>query len=141
MRYEEIVGRVYDVDYLGELGFTQVSVQGNETSAFVTGEIGIQTVAESSLAAARLVTVEYKESDGRKRIRSIRTSIGPGEQQNMPGRVLELGFIAKDRCFATIATEDGEVKVYTRDSRAQSILEVAFALSIPVQSLAFEENE
>lgn len=141
MEYEKVVGRVYDVDYLAELDFTQVLVQGKESSVFVTREIGVQTVAESSLAASCPVTVEYKEIEGSKRIRSIKTSIDPGDPQRMPGRVLELGFIAKDRCLAKIATADGEVKVFTRDSRAQSILEAAFALSVPVQELAFEANE
>ena len=97
-------------------------------------------MAESSLAASRPVTVEYKEFDGRNRIRSIKTSIDQNDPERVPGRVLELGFLARDRCLATVATDDGEVKVYTRDLRAQSILEAAFALSIPVKELMFEEN-
>src|SRR4051812_4284228 len=91
MKYEEVVGRVYDVDSLTELDITQILVQGKESSVFVTREIGVQTVAESSVAAACPITVEYKESDGVKEIRSIKTSIGPGGPQMMPGRVLELG--------------------------------------------------
>ncbi len=129
-----------DIDYIKNLGWTQVILQGKPPMDQLishTKNDRIQSVLLVSLSLKCEVAVEYVEDKpNEKRLTSASLSVKAKVEQ---GHVFALSIDEKDNnCRATIFDQMKKVDVWTKSAQMQSILETAVRQSIPVQEFAFD---
>lgn len=129
-----------DIDFIKNLGWTQVILQGKppmDQLISQTKNDRIQSVLSVALGLKSEVVVDYVEDKPNpKKLTSARLSVKAKEEQ---GHVFVLSFDEKDNsCRATVYDQMKKVDVWTKSAQMQNILETAVRQSIPVQEFAFD---
>jgi hypothetical protein len=129
-----------DVDFIKNLGWSQVIVQGKEPMSELIAQTKndrIQSILLAALSLKSEVVVEYVEDKPNpKMVTSVNLPVKAKEQQ---GHVFAMSFNEKDNyCRATVFDQSKKVNVWTKSAQMQGILETAVRQSIPVQEFAFD---
>jgi hypothetical protein len=130
-----------DIDFIKNLGWTQVVVQstGKDSLVSTTTNEQMQRILLVALMRKSDVIVEYVEDEpNQKKLISATLSVNAEDQ---PGQVFALSFAEKDNYYrATIFDQNDRVSVWTQTPQMQSILETAVRESIPVQEFSFDRD-
>lgn len=131
-----------DIDFIKNLGWTQVILQGAPPTDALTAQTTndrIQSILLVALSLKSQVTVEYvKNNDNPKKLTSVTLPVMVKEEQ---GYVWTLSVDEKDNYCRAIVFDNGKkVSVWTKSAQMQSILETAVRQSIPVQEFAYDST-
>lgn len=125
-------GEVYDLDFIVRLDRCQVLIR-NQDDNFVglTRNPNIQSVVEAAIGlSGHTVTVEYSQRPPQ----SIFSTTLEIDRPNELNRVFRLSFDERTAtCTAEITAANSDLKVYTQESRMQTILATAISISKPVE--------
>lgn len=136
---ENFAGRVYDIDYLGGEGWTQVLVRDARDSSGLVATTSIeylQHLLEAALITGEEVSVTYWRGQTAE-IRSAGLRASPASGCTQKGCVDAVSCSAvTGRCSAKILGESGEV--HTDSIRAVSILLTAIVKKKPVEYLSVD---
>jgi hypothetical protein len=134
----KFTGAPRDIDFIRNLGWTQVILQGKSPTDALVAETKndcIQSVLLVALSLKSQVTVDYVE-DNPKKLTSVTLQAKVKEQQ---GYVLALSVDEKDNyCRATVFDKGKKIDVRASSAQIQSILETAVRQSIPIQEFAYD---
>jgi len=125
-------GQVYDLDFIERLDRCQVLIK-NQAGNFVgeTRNPNVQSVLEAAIGlSAHTVTVEYSLRPPQTIFRVTLETARPNELN----RVFRLSFDERNAtCTAEITAANPDLKVFTQESRMQTILATAIGISKPVE--------
>ena len=136
---ESFTGRVYDIDYLGVQGWTQVLIQGTGSAPGLVGTTStehVQRILEAALITGDQVNVTYWPGQPAE-IRSAELRTSPASTCIQTGCVGAVSCSAvTSKCSAKIQGQPGEA--YTYSVRAVGILLSALIKRKPVEYLTLD---
>jgi hypothetical protein len=134
----KFIGVPRDIDYIKNLGWTQVILQSKDQLVARTTSDPLERILLVALMRRHDVTVEYVD-DGAAKPKLLTSVLLMVKSKNEQGQVSVLAFTEKDKKYlATIYDQSTNVKVWTDNPRMQGILETAVRESIPVQELSID---
>jgi hypothetical protein len=129
-----------DIDYLRDVGWTQVIIQHGENQLISqTKNERIQSILTVALVKKLEVTVQtVLAKDQPKALVSVAMKVNARDED---GHVFAISFDEKTkRCSATVYYMTKKVDVWTDSPRMQNILETAVRQSIAVGYFSFDEK-
>lgn len=139
---ENFSGRVYDIDYLGRQGWTQVLFQAvpgdsNTNLAAITKSDQLQRILETALLNSREVGVAYLKGQPLE-IQMVVLYAGVDCSDKGCVQKVRCG-VAVGTCLATIVGENAEVHI--KDARALGILLTSMAKKKAVEYLEVDDQD
>ena len=134
-------GKVYDIDYVQDLNWTQIALRG-DFIGFLR-ELRMQSLLQSAMSTGLLATVSYEEADPH---RIVRVAVRHDPPPEIPGanqyRVVAIEIDETNGKFSTtfLASDGQQNTAFTRDSRMELILLDAFRERWKIQELIIEAN-
>lgn len=124
-----------DIDFIKNLGLTQVILQGEEELVAQTKNDRIQSILLVALSLKNVATVEYVQ-DNPKTLKSVSLLVKAKAEQ---GYVSALSVDEKDKyCRAVVYDQSKKVNVWTASVQMQCILETAVRQSIPILEFTYD---